>query len=180
MLLEYDFARLYVHQIALLINSGYKEPYFKADWWIKNDGMAVTSRINHSGRGALESNIYKQVGYAVDNVNVVNMYWNLETQGTAIFMAQHHLVGHYRSLWSSSDTPHSLGLLWTNDQPDAETCTWKNTQKRQTFVPPAGFEPAIPASERRRSAPKNWILQKTEIILAMFPAVATIKGRVHF
>jgi len=36
--------------------------------------MAVTSRINHSRRGVLENNIYKQVGYAVDNVNVVDMY----------------------------------------------------------------------------------------------------------
>jgi hypothetical protein len=25
-----------------------------------------------------------------------------------------------------SDTPHSVGLLWTSDQPDAETSTWKH------------------------------------------------------
>jgi hypothetical protein len=25
------------------------------------------------------------------------------------------------------DTPHSVGLLWTSDQPDAETSTWKHT-----------------------------------------------------
>jgi len=25
--------------------------------------------------------------------------------------------------WSHSDTPHSVGLLWTSDQPDAETST---------------------------------------------------------
>jgi len=25
------------------------------------------------------------------------------------------------------DTPYSVGLLWTSDQPDAETCTWQNT-----------------------------------------------------
>ena len=28
---------------------------------------------------------------------------------------------------SHSDTPHSLGLLWTSDQPDAETSTWQQT-----------------------------------------------------
>jgi len=28
---------------------------------------------------------------------------------------------------SHSDTPHSVGLLWTSDQPDAETCTWQHT-----------------------------------------------------
>jgi hypothetical protein len=26
-----------------------------------------------------------------------------------------------------SDTPHSVGLLWTNDQPVAETSTWQHT-----------------------------------------------------
>ena len=32
---------------------------------------------------------------------------------------------------SHSDTPHSVGLLWTNDRLDAETCTWPdNTQHR--------------------------------------------------
>ena len=28
--------------------------------------------------------------------------------------------------WSHSDTPHSVGLLWTSDQPDGETSTWKH------------------------------------------------------
>ena len=26
-----------------------------------------------------------------------------------------------------SETPHSVGLLWTSDQPDAETSTWQHT-----------------------------------------------------
>jgi hypothetical protein len=50
---------------------------------------------------------------------------------------------------SHSDTPHSVELLWTNDQPDAETSTWQHrTHKRQTSMAPTGFEPAIPASVR--------------------------------
>jgi hypothetical protein len=28
---------------------------------------------------------------------------------------------------SHSDTPHSVWLLWTSDQPDAETATWQHT-----------------------------------------------------
>ena len=28
---------------------------------------------------------------------------------------------------SHSDTPHSVGLLWTSDQPDAEPSTWQHT-----------------------------------------------------
>jgi hypothetical protein len=27
---------------------------------------------------------------------------------------------------SHSDIPHSIGLLWTSDQPDSEDCTWQN------------------------------------------------------
>jgi len=40
---------------------------------------------------------------------------------------------------SRSDTPHSVGLPWTNDH---------NIRKRQTSMPPAEFEPAVLASER--------------------------------
>ena len=29
--------------------------------------------------------------------------------------------------WSHSDTPHSVGLLWTSDQLVAETSTWQHT-----------------------------------------------------
>ena len=52
--------------------------------------------------------------------------------------------------WSHSDTTQSVGLLWLSDQPDGGTCTYKtlNTHNRQTSVSVAGFESAIPASER--------------------------------
>ena len=36
-----------------------------------------------------------------------------------------------------SEAPHSVGLLWTSDQP-----------VEQTSMPPAGFEPTIPVSQR--------------------------------
>jgi len=29
--------------------------------------------------------------------------------------------------WSHSDTSHLVGLLWTSDQPNAETSTWQHT-----------------------------------------------------
>ena len=47
---------------------------------------------------------------------------------------------------SHSHTPQSVLFLWTSDQPDAEIK--HNTHNRQTPMPPAGFEPAIPARER--------------------------------
>jgi len=47
------------------------------------------------------------------------------------FMAHQSLVGWsvliIKALWSHSDTPHSIGLLWTSDQPNAQTSTWQHT-----------------------------------------------------
>jgi len=44
---------------------------------------------------------------------------------------------------SHSDTQHSVGLFWTTDRP----VVTHNIHNRQTSIPPAGFEPTIPASE---------------------------------
>ena len=52
---------------------------------------------------------------------------------------------------SHSDAPHLIRFLWTSDQTDAETSTWKHTlvtRDRRTSMPPEDFEPAIPARER--------------------------------
>ena len=49
---------------------------------------------------------------------------------------------------SYSDTPHSVRLLWTSDQPDTENSTWQQTtlNKKETFMASVGFEPTIPTS----------------------------------
>ena len=54
---------------------------------------------------------------------------------------------------SHSDTPHSVGLLWTRDRPVAETSTWQHTTHTTHRHPchPAVFEPAISASERSQT-----------------------------
>jgi len=39
------------------------------------------------------------------------------------------------ALRSHSDTPHSVGLLWTSDQPIAETSTWQHTTFRRDRHP---------------------------------------------
>jgi hypothetical protein len=46
-----------------------------------------------------------------------------------------------------TDTPQSVWLLWTCDRPVAATSklTPHNTPNRRTSMPPAKFEPAIPA-----------------------------------
>ena len=69
-------------------------------------------------------------------------------------MAQRPLVGQglliIESSRSHSDTPPSVGLLWTSDQPDVKKLylTTHNNQKRHKSMSPAGFEPAIAGSER--------------------------------
>ena len=49
-----------------------------------------------------------------------------------------------------SDTPQSIGLLWTSDQPVAETSTWQHTTLTTDRhpCPPVAFEPTISAGER--------------------------------
>jgi len=47
---------------------------------------------------------------------------------------------------SHSDTPHSVGLLWTSDQLVAQTSTWHHPTL--TSMPPVDFEPTISTSER--------------------------------
>jgi hypothetical protein len=52
---------------------------------------------------------------------------------------------------SHSETPQSVGLLFTSDQPVAETSLPVNTEiTRDRFSIPTKFEPAIPTSERQQ------------------------------
>ena len=63
-------------------------------------------------------------------------------------MPQQLLVGQGPLIEASLS--QSVGLLWTTARPNEETSTWqhKTLNKRQTSTPSAGFEAAIPASER--------------------------------
>jgi len=40
----------------------------------------------------------------------------------------------------------TVGFLWTEDRPVAETSTWQHTHKKQTSMLLLGFEPVIQAS----------------------------------
>jgi hypothetical protein len=43
---------------------------------------------------------------------------------------------HYRGFTiTHTYTPHSVGLLWTSDQPDAETSTWQHTTRTRDRRP---------------------------------------------
>jgi len=67
------------------------------------------------------------------------------------------------------DTPRLAELLWTNDQPDAETYT----QQHNTITtyshphPKAGFEPVNPASEWLQTHALHRALGSKEVTLQM-------------
>ena len=55
------------------------------------------------------------------------------------------------SRWHS-DTPHSIRLLWTSDKPDTVIyLSALGTHTGLAAMPPAEFEPTIPARERPQS-----------------------------
>jgi len=66
-------------------------------------------------------------------------------------MVQQLLIGHDLLIVEASqlhsNIPHSLGLLWTSDQPDAETSAWQNTHKKDMHSSPTRFEPAVPTGK---------------------------------
>ena len=64
------------------------------------------------------------------------------------------------SSWSHSDTPQSVGLLWTCEQPNIETSTWKHSQNsQQTDIhAPGGIRshnPSKRAAEDPRLRPRG-------------------------
>jgi hypothetical protein len=62
---------------------------------------------------------------------------------------------HYRS-FTITNTPHSVGFLWTSDPPDIETATWQHVTL-QTSMPPVGFKLAVPSTERPQTHSLNCV-----------------------
>jgi hypothetical protein len=75
------------------------------------------------------------------------------------FMLRQPLVGQGLLInvvsWSHSDTPHSVGLLWTSDQPDAEPCSWQHSIFTRTDIhAPSGIRTRNP-SKRAAAEPRS-------------------------
>jgi hypothetical protein len=80
--------------------------------------------------------IYHKNLYINNHVFIAFIYmWSLQISLCFFYlfftMAQQPPVGQglliIEDSQSHSDTPHSAGLLWTSDQPDADTSTWQHT-----------------------------------------------------
>jgi hypothetical protein len=54
--------------------------------------------------------------------------------------------------WSHSDIPHSIGLLWISDQPDADTSTLQHSQ--QTNIHASGVIETHNPSKRSAADPR--------------------------
>jgi hypothetical protein len=55
---------------------------------------------------------------------------------------------------SHSDTPHSVGLLWTRDQPDAGTSGWQHTTLKETNIDASGEIRTSNPSKRAAADPR--------------------------
>ena len=70
--------------------------------------------------------------YSLVNANLMGVCRQCHARWSIYFspMAQQPLVGQglliILSSRSHSDTPHSVEFLWSSDQPNAETSTWRN------------------------------------------------------
>jgi len=68
----------------------------------------------------------------------------------------HHII---EASQSHSDTPHSVRLLWTSDQPDAQTSTCQHSQETDIHVP-NGIRTRNPskraAADPRRRLKLHW------------------------
>jgi hypothetical protein len=85
---------------------------------------------------------------SVDRAN--KYYGRYTTSAPPPRMAQKPPVGQGRltvqAARSHSDTPHSVGLLWTSDQPVTKTSTWQNATLTETDIhAPGGIRTRNPS-----------------------------------
>jgi hypothetical protein len=92
------------------------------------------------------------VPYSLSSRALTNKHFNIFPLAQQLRMGQGLLI--IKASRSHSDTPHSVGLPWTCDEPVAETSTRRHTTVTRYRHPcSGGIEPAIPASERKQTTP---------------------------
>jgi hypothetical protein len=98
------------------------------------------------------------IGHSVElynNSRIINWKWCGLSDCSLIEICFFHGATATRGLiivlapQSRSDTPQSVRIVWTSDQPGAETATWQHTTltRDRHPCPRARFEPAIPIIE---------------------------------
>jgi len=109
-----------------------------------------------SGKPYILTRVSAREHFIVFAIILKNSYVSFKT---LFFMAQQVLVGQglliFEALWSHSDTPHSVGLLWTRNESYTETYTWQQaTLTRDSHLFPGwNLNPQFQQASRRRPTP---------------------------
>jgi hypothetical protein len=78
--------------------------------------------------------------------------WDFLNHGATVPVDQGLLI--FEDSWSHSDTPHSLGFLWTSDQPVAVKSTWQHTTLTRNEHPWPGVIRTRNPSKRAAAVPR--------------------------
>jgi hypothetical protein len=104
------------------------------------------------------------------------------------FMAQQPLVGQGLLITvasqSHSDTPHSVEIPWTSDQPAAETSTWQNTTlTKDKHQSPGGIRthnPNKPAAADPRLRPRGHLDRPFAVDGLRYSVTQCMRWRSHW
>jgi hypothetical protein len=120
-----------------------------AAWTIKHDSLLLLSIPGYIRSKILDIfwwlrvDFLKQMQGRMHEVPPCNL-GNMRELYLLFFTAQKPLVG--QASRSHTNTPHSIRLLWTGDQPDAEPSTYQHTTlTRETFHAPGGIRTHNPS-----------------------------------
>ena len=110
--------------------------------------MCAAYRANNKGLG-LGMNVHRQIGVIFELVRMKFMVFIVRH---FCLMPRRSLVGQglltVEVLQSHSDIPHSVGLLWTRDQPVADTSFWQHTTLTRNKHPcPGGIRTRNPSKQ---------------------------------
>jgi len=87
--------------------------------------------------------------------NIISHYRKIRSNTNIYFFPLALLLLAYRTSRSHSlGTQHSVGLLWTNDQPDAEIYTWQYTAHKRARHPLPGGIRTRNSSNRAAADPR--------------------------
>jgi hypothetical protein len=120
-----------------------------------------------------------------NTVLVLIMYFPPATRYSHVSLVWSLLRTHCRCRWlllqlMTVTHTHSVGLLWTRDRPVAEICATHIIHKTHTSMFPAGFELAIPASERPLESATLVTLRLTFPLSTLFSNTLSLCSSVIF
>jgi hypothetical protein len=75
----------------------------------------------------------KQIRFVFKGLNTTVSHCFLFTQSLPLLPTHSRCRGYFH-LITLRHTPQSVGLLWTKDQPDAETSTWRHKHSQETDI----------------------------------------------